>query len=81
MLCFPGLFRGALDARARNITEEMKIAAARAIAGAIPGDQLSEDYILPSVFNDAVGEGVARAVRGEAIRTGDSRERGSRIFV
>ena len=81
VLCFPGLFRGALDARARNITEEMKIAAARAIAEAIPGDQLSEDYILPSVFNESVGEGVARAVRDEAIRTGDSRERGSRIFV
>ena len=81
VLCFPGLFRGALDARARNITEEMKIAAARAIADTIPDDQLSEEYILPSVFNESVGEGVARAVRDEAVRTGDSRERGSRIFV
>ena len=81
VLCFPGLFRGALDARARNISEEMKLAAARAIAESIPDDQLSEDYILPSVFNEVVGQRVAEAVRDEATRTGDVRERGSRIFI
>jgi malate dehydrogenase (oxaloacetate-decarboxylating) len=81
VLCFPGLFRGALDARARNISEEMKLAAARAIAESIPDDQLSEDYILPSVFNEAVSRRVAEAVFDEATRTGDARERGSRIFI
>ncbi len=81
VLCFPGLFRGALDARARNISEEMKLAAARAIAESIPDDQLSEDYILPSVFNETVSRRVAEAVREEATRTGDARERGSRIFI
>jgi malate dehydrogenase (oxaloacetate-decarboxylating) len=81
VLCFPGLFRGALDARARNISEEMKLAAARAIAESIHDDQLSEDYILPSVFNEAVSRRVAEAVFDEATRTGDVRERGSRIFI
>ena len=81
VLCFPGLFRGALDAHARNITEEMKIVAARAIADVIPDDQLSEEYILPSVFNQQVVESVAEAVRQEAIRSGDTREFGPRIYV
>ena len=81
VLCFPRLFRGALDAHARNITEEMKIVAARAIADVIPDDQLSEEYILPSVFNQQVVESVAEAVRQEAIRSGDTREFGPRIYV
>ena len=81
VLCFPGLFRGALDAGAKHITEEMKLMAARAIAEAIPDDQLTEDYILPSVFNEAVGRNVAQAVAAEAQRTGNVRERGSRVFV
>ena len=81
VLCFPGLFRGALDAGAKHITEEMKLVAARAIAEAIPDDQLTEDYILPSVFNEAVGRNVAQAVAAEAQRTGNVRERGSRVFV
>jgi malate dehydrogenase (oxaloacetate-decarboxylating) len=81
VLCFPGLFRGALDARAKNITEAMKIVAARAIANVIPDAQLSEDYILPSVFNDEVVTRVAQAVQAEAIRSGDVRERGSRVFI
>src|SRR6266508_467530 len=51
VLAFPGIFRGALDARASDITEAMKVAAAEAIAGAIPPDELSPDYIVPSVFN------------------------------
>ena len=81
VLCFPGLFRGALDAGAKRITEEMKLVAARAIAEAIPDDQLTEDYILPSVFNEAVGRNVAQAVAAEAQRAGNVRERGSRVFV
>ena len=81
VLCFPGLFRGALDSGATEITEEMKIVAARAIAGVIPDDQLSEDYILPSVFNDEVSARVSEAVAREAIRSGKVRQPGSRIFV
>ena len=81
VLCFPGLFRGALDSRALEITEEMKIVAARAIAEVIPDDQLSEDYILPSVFNDEVVSRVAHAVEAEAIRSGKVRARGSRVYI
>ncbi len=81
VLCFPGLFRGALDAGATEITEEMKIVAARAIAEVIPDDQLSEDYILPSVFNDDVSTRVAEAVANEAVRSGHVRSQGSHIFI
>ena len=81
VLCFPGLFRGALDAGAINITEEMKIVAARAIAETIPDELLTEDYILPSVFNEEVVARVAEAVAEEAIRSGDIRSKGSRIFI
>ena len=81
VLCFPGLFRGALDVGATKITEEMKLVAARAIAGVIPDDQLSEDYILPSVFNEEVAARVSAAVAEEALRSGHVRARGSRIFV
>jgi malate dehydrogenase (oxaloacetate-decarboxylating) len=62
VLAFPGVFRGALDARARHIDDEMEIAAAHAIAGAIPEDELSADYIVPSVFNKQVATAVAAAV-------------------
>jgi len=81
VLCFPGLFRGALNAGALNITEEMKIVAARAIAEVIPDQQLTEDYILPSVFNPDVVANVSHAVEQEAIRSGNVRPRGSRVFV
>ena len=81
VLCFPGHFRGAFDAGATEITEEMKIVAARAIAGVIPDEQLNEDYILPSVFNEEVVSRVATAVAAEAIRSGKIRDRGSRIFI
>ena len=81
VLCFPGLFRGAFDAAATKITEEMKIVAARAIAETIPDNQLSEDYILPSVFNPDVAESVAAAVAAEAIRAGVVRSKGSRVFI
>jgi malate dehydrogenase (oxaloacetate-decarboxylating) len=62
VLAFPGIFRGALDVRARQITEEMKTAAARAIADVIPEEELREDYIVPSVFNRDVAPVVAAAV-------------------
>lgn len=62
VLAFPGIFRGALDARAPKITEEMKEAAARAIASVIPDDELNADYVLPDVFDPLVVERVAQAV-------------------
>jgi malate dehydrogenase (oxaloacetate-decarboxylating) len=66
VLAFPGIFRGALDARATAITESMKLAAAKAIAGCITADELSEEYIIPSVFNKQVVRRVARAVEQAA---------------
>jgi malate dehydrogenase (oxaloacetate-decarboxylating) len=62
VLAFPGIFRGALDARAAEITEAMKVAAAEAIAGVIPPEELAPDYIVPSVFNRDVAPLVAAAV-------------------
>jgi malate dehydrogenase (oxaloacetate-decarboxylating) len=62
VLAFPGIFRGALDCGARQISEEMKVAAAEAIAGCISDDELHEDYIIPSVFNRTVASKVAAAV-------------------
>jgi malate dehydrogenase (oxaloacetate-decarboxylating) len=70
VLCFPGIFRGALDVRAREITEEMKMAAARGIAAIIPDSELREDYIVPSVFNRDVADSVAAAVADQAQRQG-----------
>jgi malate dehydrogenase (oxaloacetate-decarboxylating) len=70
VLCFPGAFRGALDVRAKQITEEMKMAAARAIASIVSPDELREDYIIPSVFNREVAPAVAAAVAEEARRSG-----------
>lgn len=67
VLCFPGIFRGALDCRAKRINEEMKLAAARAIASLVLEDQLTEDYIIPSIFNRSVGETVAREVLKAAV--------------
>ncbi|HEY3018903.1 MAG TPA: malic enzyme-like NAD(P)-binding protein, partial [Solirubrobacteraceae bacterium] len=66
VLAFPGIFRGALDVRARQITETMKLAAAHAIAAIIPESELREDYIVPSVFNRDVAPAVAAAVAEEA---------------
>ena len=62
VLCFPGIFRGALDAGAPRITEEMKLAAAQGIAAVVTDDDLNEDYIIPSVFNRDVAPTVAEAV-------------------
>jgi malate dehydrogenase (oxaloacetate-decarboxylating) len=78
VLCFPGIFRGALDVRAHAITEEMKMAAGRAIAEIIPESELREDYIVPSVFNRDVTPAVAAAVaerakeQGAALAGGDT---------
>jgi len=70
VLCFPGIFRGALDVRAPTITEEMKMAAARAIAEIVDDSELREDYIIPSVFNRDVAPAVAAAVAEEARAAG-----------
>jgi malate dehydrogenase (oxaloacetate-decarboxylating) len=73
LLAFPGIFRGALDVRARTINEEMKLAAAHAIAGIVPEDHLSEDYVVPSVFDRRVVRAVARAVAKAAQESGVAR--------
>ncbi len=70
VLCFPGLFRGMLDVRARRVTESMKIAAAEAIAAAVPEDQLRPDSIVPSVFDQRVAPAVAKAVAQAAVAAG-----------
>jgi malate dehydrogenase (oxaloacetate-decarboxylating) len=70
VLCFPGIFRGALDVRAPVITEEMKMAAAYAIAAIVDESELREDYIIPSVFNRDVAPAVAAAVAEQARRAG-----------
>jgi malate dehydrogenase (oxaloacetate-decarboxylating) len=73
VLCFPGIFKGALECRARTINEEMKLAAARAIASVVTEDELSEHYIIPSVFNKKVAEVVSKAVIEAAYSTGVAR--------
>ena len=72
VLCFPGVFRGALDVRARSITEEMKMAAATGIAAIVGDAELREDYIIPSVFNRDVAGAVAEAVAIEARKGGQA---------
>jgi malate dehydrogenase (oxaloacetate-decarboxylating) len=69
VLAFPGIFRGALNVRARRITEGMKLAAAKAIAGCIAQAELSPEYIVPSVFNRKVVDRVAAAVQKAGIKT------------
>ncbi len=73
VLCFPGIFRGALACRASRINEEMKLAAANAIAGIITDNERRPDYIVPSVFDKRVAEAVARDVEEAAYRTGVAR--------
>ncbi|WP_027633335.1 NAD(P)-dependent malic enzyme [Clostridium hydrogeniformans] len=73
VLAFPGIFRGALDVRAREINEEMKIAAAYAIANAIGDEELNSDYIIPKSFNKEVQDKVAEAVKEAAIKSGVAR--------
>ena len=70
VLAFPGIFRGALDVRASQITEEMKLAAAEAIAAAIKPEELEPDYVIPSVFNRQVAPAVAAAVAQAAEECG-----------
>ncbi|MDK2968396.1 MULTISPECIES: NADP-dependent malic enzyme [Lacrimispora] len=70
VLVFPGIFRGALDAKATDITEEMKIAAAYAIAGIIKEEELTEEYIIPGAFDERVAKEVAEAVKKKAVEQG-----------
>ena len=63
MIAFPGIFKGALEGRATQITEEMKLAAAEAIAGLVSDDQLSEEFILPEAFDPRVAQAVSAAVK------------------
>ncbi len=83
VLAFPGIFRGALDSRARQINEAMKQAAAHAIADIIQDDELSADYIIPSVFNRKVGKRVAAGVARAAHKTGVARRlpKATRIYT
>ena len=73
VLCFPGIFRGALACRAARINEEMKLAAANAIAGIISEDELHPEYIVPSVFDKRIAEAVSREVEEAAYRSGVAR--------
>jgi len=75
VLCFPGFFRGLLDSRARTVNDEMKLAAARALAQCVGRDELSEEYIIPSVFNKSVAPAVAEGVARAAYETGVARRR------
>ena len=70
VLAFPGIFRGALDAEAHSVTEGMKVAAASAIAGCIPDDELRPDFVVPSVFDHSVAPAVAAAVAEAAVADG-----------
>ena len=74
-LCFPGMSRGVLDARASEINDEMKIAAAQAIAAGVPDRHLNEEYIMPSIFDTSVVRTVARDVAAAARKTGVARRR------
>ncbi|HEX8186998.1 MAG TPA: malic enzyme-like NAD(P)-binding protein, partial [Pyrinomonadaceae bacterium] len=78
VLCFPGIFRGALACRASRINEEMKLAAAQAIASIITPEELHPEYIVPSVFDKRVAEAVAREVEEAAYRTGVARRERAR---
>ena len=73
VLAFPGVFRGAFDVRAKDINDEMKIAAAEALAGLITDEELSPDYIIPKAFDKRVGPAVAKAVAEAAKKTGVAR--------
>jgi malate dehydrogenase (oxaloacetate-decarboxylating) len=75
VLAFPGVFKGALEVRARSINEEMKLAAAQAIAAVIPEDELHPEYIIPSAFNRRVAETVAEAVAAAAVASGVARRK------
>ena len=80
VLAFPGVFRGLLDSQTREVNSEMKLAAAHAIAGAVPSRHLNEEYIMPSVFDRAMVRSVARAVAIAARRTGVARRKRRRTM-
>ena len=73
MLAFPGVFRGALDVRASDINDEMKIAAAEAIASLISPEELNEEYVIPAAFDERVAKTVAEAVAKAARESGVAR--------
>lgn len=73
VLAFPGIFRGALDCRATDINEEMKVAAAKAIASLVSDEELKPEYIIPAPFDSRVGAAVAEGVKAAAIKTGVNR--------
>jgi len=73
VLAFLGIFRGTFDVRASDINEEMKMAAAMALADLVSDEELSEDYIIPKAFDKRVGPAVAKAVAEAARRTGVAR--------
>ena len=74
VLAFPGIFRGALDVRASDINEQMKMAASRAIAGLVSDSELRADYILPKAFDPRVGSAVAASVAEAAVKSGVARK-------
>jgi malate dehydrogenase (oxaloacetate-decarboxylating) len=74
-LCFPGFFRGMLDVRAKGVHDDMKLAAAHALAQIVSKDELSEEYIIPSMFDRRVAEAVATAVSDAAVKTGMARRK------
>lgn len=73
VLCFPGIFRGALDIRATDINDEMKVAAAHAIASLVSDEELNADYILPAAFDERVRDAVAKAVAEAGRKSGVAR--------
>ena len=78
VLCFPGIFRGALDCRSSTINEEMKLAAAHAIAGVVDDAHLNADYIIPSVFDTTVAKKISESVQAAAYKTGVARRKQSK---
>jgi malate dehydrogenase (oxaloacetate-decarboxylating) len=80
-LCFPGFFRGMLDVRAKGVHDDMKLAAAHALAQIVSKDELSEEYIIPSMFDRRVAEAVATAVSDAAVKTGMARRKRPRAAV
>jgi malate dehydrogenase (oxaloacetate-decarboxylating) len=80
-LCFPGFFRGMLDVRARGVHDDMKLAAAHALAAIVSQNELSEEYIIPSMFDRRVAEAVATAVSDAAVKTGMARRKRPRAAV
>ena len=74
VLAFPGIFRGALDAHARDINNDMKLAAAYAIASLVSAEELNPEYIIPSALDARVAQTVATAVAQAAVRTGSAKQ-------